>query len=77
MATTPRSDCGADQPPEALAEAQDGLGQVVFVEGILEGLGAGRHQRVGGDIEGQFDDDQHRKRLAGHIHAFPEGACAQ
>ena len=68
---------GADQASEALAETQDGFGQIVFVEGIFKGFRAGSDDRVGGHVEGQFDDDQHRKRFAGDIHAFPEGARAQ
>ena len=47
-------------PSASLAEAQDGFGQAVFAEGILEGFGAGGDDGVIGHIEGQFGDEDDR-----------------
>ena len=45
---------GADQAAKALAEAQDGFGDHVLVEGVLEGLAAGGDDRVRGTSKGSL-----------------------
>ena len=52
---------GADQAPESLAKLDDCFGQLVVDEGVSAGgtdcVELGLQQRVVGDCEGQFGDD--------------------
>ena len=72
---------GADQPPEALAEADHRLRQRVVAERTaalaLHPLGARLGNRVSDLREGEPGDDHARKRLAGDVHSLPERLGAE
>src|ERR1700761_8002218 len=68
---------GADEAAETLLECDDGLRDLEVVEGIAaaggDGVGAGLHDGVGGDGEGEFVDDDAGELLALHVDSLPEG----
>src|SRR5579863_3260425 len=67
---------GADQAAEALLEREDGFGDLVFGEGVaaivLEGADARGDDRIAGNGERQFINDDAGKLRAGNVHALPE-----
>ena len=71
----------SNQAPEALAEAGDGIGDLVVLERIatllLEVLDAGFHHRLSGIGKGQPGDNQHFQQITGQVDAFPEAGRTQ
>jgi hypothetical protein len=71
----------ADEAAEALLEGDDGLRDLQVVEGIPtsrgDGVGAGFHDGVGGDGEGELVDDDAAELFALHVDALPETRCPE
>ena len=72
---------GADQPSRALGEGQHRPGHQVVPEAVLagqlDGVHAGRGERVVEAGEGQLLDGQQPQGLARHVHPLPERAGSQ
>ncbi len=72
---------GADEAAKALLEGDDGLGDLQVVEGVAsgrgDGVGAGFHDGVGGDGEGEFVDDDAAELLALDVDALPKTRCPE
>src|SRR5437016_1703239 len=62
----------SDQAAKALFELEDGLGNRVLVEGVVEGFRAGGEHGVAGHGEGQLGYGEHRQRVAHHVYTLPE-----
>ena len=65
----------ADQPAEALLEAQDGLRQRQLPERIGEGGAPCQLERVARNAEGQADDHDTGEGIARDVDPFPEAAA--
>lgn len=71
----------SDQSSEALFEFDDGFGCLVIAEGVsaavADGFQSCFEERVIGDAEGEFGDDDILQGVPGDIDTLPEAVCSE
>jgi hypothetical protein len=67
----------ANQTPETLSEAQDGLRDGVVIEAIFEDLAPGREDGIGGNGKGKPNYHHAAQGWSYHVDPFPKAPASQ